>query len=149
GIKMDLKPETNQEAEAKEHIEEGNMVIKEGDRTIRIEINRIRRDIEKRKRENWDDNPNDEWIKRTQMQKDTSENHSDKDSTWTEDEAPQNQITTSQPKQPVHQTQRVQQVQVQPKQQAPAQVPRQRNATREVIYTIERETIIWNIQLGE
>ncbi|KAA6399183.1 MAG: hypothetical protein EZS28_005290 [Streblomastix strix] len=37
--------------------------------------------------EGWDDNPNDEWTKRTQMQKDQPDNHNDKDSIWTEDEA--------------------------------------------------------------
>ncbi|KAA6402928.1 MAG: hypothetical protein EZS28_001537, partial [Streblomastix strix] len=47
GIKMDLKLETNQEAEHEEHIDERNIVIKEGDRTIKTEINRIRKDIEK------------------------------------------------------------------------------------------------------
>ncbi|KAA6359193.1 MAG: hypothetical protein EZS28_045280 [Streblomastix strix] len=76
--------------------------------------------------EGLDDNPKDKWTKRTQMQKDQPENHSDRDSTWTEDEVPQNQITTSQPKQPVQQTQRIQQVQVQPKLQALVHLPRYR-----------------------
>ncbi|KAA6374589.1 MAG: hypothetical protein EZS28_029885 [Streblomastix strix] len=47
GIKIDLKPGTNQEVEAGEHIDEGNIVIKEGDKTITIETNRTRGDIEK------------------------------------------------------------------------------------------------------
>ncbi|KAA6377361.1 MAG: hypothetical protein EZS28_027111, partial [Streblomastix strix] len=76
--------------------------------------------------EGWDDNPNDDWIKRTQMQKDAPDNHSDRDSTWTEDEAPQLQVSTLQSKQPTQQTQRVQQKQIQPKQQAPAQIPKQK-----------------------
>ncbi|KAA6400592.1 MAG: hypothetical protein EZS28_003887 [Streblomastix strix] len=58
------------------------------------------------------------------MQKDPPDNHSDRYSTWTEDEAPQHHIATSQPKYPAQQTQRVQQIQVQPKQQAPAQIPK-------------------------
>ncbi|KAA6375045.1 MAG: hypothetical protein EZS28_029429 [Streblomastix strix] len=74
----------------------------------------------------WDDNPNDDWTKRTQMQKDPPDNHSDKDSTWSEDEAPQHHATPPQPKQPIQQTQRVQQIQVQPKQQAPALVPKKK-----------------------
>ncbi|KAA6323048.1 MAG: hypothetical protein EZS28_054358 [Streblomastix strix] len=57
------------------------------------------------------------------MQKDPPDNHNDKDSTWTEDEAPQHHATLSQPKQ---QTQKVQQIQVQPKQQAPALVQRKK-----------------------
>ncbi|KAA6388216.1 MAG: hypothetical protein EZS28_016255, partial [Streblomastix strix] len=71
-----------------------------------------------------DDNPNDDWTKRTQMQKDAPDNHSDRDSTWTEDEVPQHQVSTPQSKQPTQQTQRVQQIQVQPKQQAPSQIPK-------------------------
>ncbi|KAA6368286.1 MAG: hypothetical protein EZS28_036186, partial [Streblomastix strix] len=73
-----------------------------------------------------DDNPNDEWTKRTQMQKDPPDNHNDKDSTWTEDEAPQRHVTQPQPKQSTQQTQRVQQIQVQPKQQVPAQIPKKK-----------------------
>ncbi|KAA6375059.1 MAG: hypothetical protein EZS28_029416, partial [Streblomastix strix] len=46
---------------------------------------------DKNRREGWDDNPNDDWTKRTQMQKDASDNRSDRDSTWTEDEVPQHQ----------------------------------------------------------
>ncbi|KAA6363039.1 MAG: hypothetical protein EZS28_041433, partial [Streblomastix strix] len=76
--------------------------------------------------ESWDDNLNDEWTKRTQMQKDPPDNHSDRDSIWTEDEAPQHHATPPQPKQPAQQTQRVQQIQVQPKQQAPAQIPQKK-----------------------
>ncbi|KAA6333829.1 MAG: hypothetical protein EZS28_053124, partial [Streblomastix strix] len=60
------------------------------------------------------------------MQKDPLDNHNDKDSTWTEDEVPQRQVATPLPKQPVQQAQRVQQMQVQPKQQAPAQVPKKK-----------------------
>ncbi|KAA6394081.1 MAG: hypothetical protein EZS28_010395 [Streblomastix strix] len=103
GAEMDLKPETNQEAEAEERIEEG----------------KLQQDIDQIKFEQ------DSLTKRTHMQKDAPENHSDRDSTWTEDEVPLHQIATSQPKQPVQQTQRVQQIQVQPKQQAPVQIPRQ------------------------
>ncbi|KAA6377612.1 MAG: hypothetical protein EZS28_026861 [Streblomastix strix] len=60
------------------------------------------------------------------MQKDPQDNYSDKNSTWTEDEAPQHHATPSKPKQPTQQTQRVQQIQVQPKQQAPALVPKKK-----------------------
>ncbi|KAA6396804.1 MAG: hypothetical protein EZS28_007666 [Streblomastix strix] len=60
------------------------------------------------------------------MQKDPPENHSDSYSTWTEDEAPQHLVATSQPQQPVLPTQRIQQVQIQPKQQTTVQIPRQR-----------------------
>ncbi|KAA6403685.1 MAG: hypothetical protein EZS28_000798 [Streblomastix strix] len=140
-IKIDMKPEANREAEAAEHISGETRIIKEEVKAIMIEINHImirnkikiptnwNRTHQYDKRnggEGWDDKPNDKWIKLTQMQKDTSENHCDKDSIWTEDEAPQNQIITPQPKLLVHYTQRIQQVQVQPKQQALAQVPRQR-----------------------
>ncbi|KAA6380050.1 MAG: hypothetical protein EZS28_024424 [Streblomastix strix] len=124
GIRMDLKLETNQEAEAEEHIEEGNIVIKEGDRTIGIEIYRIRRDIEKHRSITHTQNGSLARLriqqtgtghtnmmikieekagmitqmmigqnKRTQMQKDQINNHSDRDSTWTEDEIPQLQNT--------------------------------------------------------
>ncbi|KAA6365602.1 MAG: hypothetical protein EZS28_038871 [Streblomastix strix] len=61
------------------------------------------------------------------MQIDLPENHSDKDSTWTEDEAPQHQVTTSQLKQPAQPIQRIQQIQVQPKQYTTVQNPRQRD----------------------
>ncbi|KAA6340889.1 MAG: hypothetical protein EZS28_052500, partial [Streblomastix strix] len=60
------------------------------------------------------------------MQKDPSDNHSDRESTWTEDEVPQHHVTPTQPKQPAQQTQRVQQIQVQPKQQAPTQIPKKK-----------------------
>ncbi|KAA6326031.1 MAG: hypothetical protein EZS28_054000, partial [Streblomastix strix] len=76
--------------------------------------------------EGWDDNPNDEWTKRIQMQKDPIENHSDRDSTWTEDEVPQHHVATPKSSQPAQQIQRVQQTQIQPKQQAPAQVPQKK-----------------------
>ncbi|KAA6358847.1 MAG: hypothetical protein EZS28_045626, partial [Streblomastix strix] len=76
--------------------------------------------------EGWDDDPNDEWTNRTQMQKDATENHKDRDSTKTEDEASQHQVTASQPEQLVQPTQRIQQVQVQPKQQTTVQNLRQR-----------------------
>ncbi|KAA6370791.1 MAG: hypothetical protein EZS28_033681, partial [Streblomastix strix] len=68
----------------------------------------------------------DEWTKRTQMQKDPPDNHNDKNSTWTEDEAPQQHVTPPQPKQPTQQAQRVQQIQVQPKQQAPVPIQRKK-----------------------
>ncbi|KAA6362168.1 MAG: hypothetical protein EZS28_042305, partial [Streblomastix strix] len=90
-----------------------------------INWNRTHQFEDKNRGEGWNNNPNDDWTKRTQMQKDPSENHSDKDSTWTEDEAPQHQVSTPQSKLPTQQTQRLQQIQVQPKQQAPAQVPKQ------------------------
>ncbi|KAA6398397.1 MAG: hypothetical protein EZS28_006081 [Streblomastix strix] len=76
--------------------------------------------------ESWDDNPNDEWTKRTQMQKDPPDNHNDKDSTWTEDDAPQHHVTSPHPKYPAKHTQRVQQIQVQPKQQSPALVQKKK-----------------------
>ncbi|KAA6370094.1 MAG: hypothetical protein EZS28_034380, partial [Streblomastix strix] len=69
--------------------------------------------------EGWDDNQNDDWVKRTQMQKDPPDNHNDRDSTWTEDEAPQHHPTPPQPKQPTQQTEKIEQIQVQRKQQAP------------------------------
>ncbi|KAA6381190.1 MAG: hypothetical protein EZS28_023282, partial [Streblomastix strix] len=84
-----------------------------------INWNRTHQYEDKDRGEGWDDNPNDDWVKLTQMQKDQPDNHNDRDSTWTEDEAPQHHPTPPQPKQPTQQTQRVQQIQVQPKQQAP------------------------------
>ncbi|KAA6327377.1 MAG: hypothetical protein EZS28_053825, partial [Streblomastix strix] len=123
---MDLKPEV----EVEECIEEGGTIIKERVQIIKIEIsptrtknpinwNRTHQYEDKDRGEGWDDNPNDDWIKLTQMQKDQPDNHNDRNSTWTEDEAPQHHPTPPQPKQPTQQTQRVQQIQVQPKQQAP------------------------------
>ncbi|KAA6344773.1 MAG: hypothetical protein EZS28_052215, partial [Streblomastix strix] len=47
-----------------------------------------------------------------------------RDSTWTEDEIPQPHVATPHPKYPAQQTQKVQQIQVQPKQQVSAQVPK-------------------------
>ncbi|KAA6369588.1 MAG: hypothetical protein EZS28_034886 [Streblomastix strix] len=91
-----------------------------------INWNRTHQYEDKHRGEGWDDNPNDEWTKRTQMQKDPPDNHSGKDSAWTEDEASQHHATPSQPKQPTQQTQRVQQIQVQPKQQAPALVQKKK-----------------------
>ncbi|KAA6374882.1 MAG: hypothetical protein EZS28_029592 [Streblomastix strix] len=88
-----------------------------------INWNRTHQFEDKNREEGWDDNPNDDWTKRTQMQKDTPDNHNDRDSTWTEDEVPQQ---TPQSKQPAQQTQKVQQIQVQPKQQTPAQIPKQK-----------------------
>ncbi|KAA6322172.1 MAG: hypothetical protein EZS28_054466, partial [Streblomastix strix] len=108
-IRIYLKPETGQEIDAVERIEE--------------EANEY---DNRNREEGQDDNPNDEWTKRTQMQKDPPENHNDRYLTWTKDIAPQHLVATPQPKQPVQQTQRVKQVQVQPKQQAPAQIPIQR-----------------------
>ncbi|KAA6354573.1 MAG: hypothetical protein EZS28_049899, partial [Streblomastix strix] len=67
--------------------------------------------------------PNDGRTILTQMQKDPPENHSDRDSNWTEDQTPQQQITAPQPKQPTPPTQRKQQVQEQPKYQIPVQIP--------------------------
>ncbi|KAA6360071.1 MAG: hypothetical protein EZS28_044402, partial [Streblomastix strix] len=91
-----------------------------------ISWNRTHQYDDKNREEGQDDNPNDDWTKRTQMQKDQPDNHSDRESTWTENEVPQHQVTTPLPKQPVRQAQRVQQIQVQPKQQAPAQVPKKK-----------------------
>ncbi|KAA6396579.1 MAG: hypothetical protein EZS28_007894 [Streblomastix strix] len=139
GIKMDLKPETNQEAEAKEHIEEGNMErYREAQKynPYRKQIfsqtknpinwNRTNQNDNWNRGEGWDDNLNDDWTKRIQMRKDLMENHNDRDSTWTEYEVPQHHVAMPQLKQPAQQTQRVQQIQVQLKQQAPAQVPKKK-----------------------
>ncbi|KAA6399075.1 MAG: hypothetical protein EZS28_005398 [Streblomastix strix] len=54
------------------------------------------------------------------------ENHSYRDSTWTEDEILYQNITAPQPKQPATPTQRIQLVQIQPKQQTTVQIPRYR-----------------------
>ncbi|KAA6347348.1 MAG: hypothetical protein EZS28_052036, partial [Streblomastix strix] len=94
-----------------------------------INWNRTHQFEDRNREEGWDDNPNDDWVKRTQMQKDPPDNHNDRDSTWTEDEAPQHHPPPPQSKQPAQQTQRVQQIQAQPKQQAPAQIPKQRVRT--------------------
>ncbi|KAA6354475.1 MAG: hypothetical protein EZS28_049998, partial [Streblomastix strix] len=90
-----------------------------------INCNRTHQHEDRNREEGWDDNPNDDWTKRTQMQKDPG-NHSDRDSTLTEDEVPQHQVATSQPKQPAHQTQRVQQIQVRPKQQILTHAPKKK-----------------------
>ncbi|KAA6363794.1 MAG: hypothetical protein EZS28_040679, partial [Streblomastix strix] len=95
-----------------------------------INWNRTHQYEDKNRGEGWDDNPNDDWTKRTQMQKDPPENHSDRDSIWTEDEAPQHHVATPQPKQPAQQTQTVHQIQVQPKQQVQ---PRYQKRKREQI----------------
>ncbi|KAA6374999.1 MAG: hypothetical protein EZS28_029476 [Streblomastix strix] len=81
---------------------------------------------DKNRGEGWDDNPNDDWTKRTQMQKDQPDNHSDKDSAKTEDEILQHHVSTPQSKQPVLPTQRIQQDHIQPKQQAPTQIPKRK-----------------------
>ncbi|KAA6399250.1 MAG: hypothetical protein EZS28_005224 [Streblomastix strix] len=91
-----------------------------------INWNRTHQYDNKNRGKGWDDNPNNEWIKRTQLQQDPLENHSDRNSSWTENEVLQNQITTPQPKLHIQQTQRIQQKQVQSKQQTPIQIPRQR-----------------------
>ncbi|KAA6317174.1 MAG: hypothetical protein EZS28_055140, partial [Streblomastix strix] len=91
-----------------------------------INWNRTHEFEDKNRGEGWDDNPNDDWTKRTQMQKDAPDNHSDRYSTWTEDEVPQLQVSTPQNKQPTQQTQRVQQIQVQLKQQVPSHIPKQK-----------------------
>ncbi|KAA6397312.1 MAG: hypothetical protein EZS28_007156 [Streblomastix strix] len=118
--------ESEAEAEAEEHTGNGSIILKEGERTIRIEINQIKEDIEKHRRKGWCDNPNDDWTKRTQIQNDIIENHSDRDSTWTEDDVPQLLVATPQSKLHARQTQRIQQIQVQPKQQASAPVPKKK-----------------------
>ncbi|KAA6367431.1 MAG: hypothetical protein EZS28_037043, partial [Streblomastix strix] len=87
-----------------------------------INWNKTHQFDDKNRGEGLDDNPNDYWTKRTPMQKDPPDNQSDKESTWTEDEAPQHQVAIPQPKQQTQQTQRLQQTQTQPKQQAPSQV---------------------------
>ncbi|KAA6390251.1 MAG: hypothetical protein EZS28_014217 [Streblomastix strix] len=81
---------------------------------------------DRKREEGLDDNLNDDWTKRSQMQKDPPDNHIDPDSTWAEDEFSQHYVATPQPKQPVQQTQKIQQILVQPKQQAPAQVPKKK-----------------------
>ncbi|KAA6385562.1 MAG: hypothetical protein EZS28_018914 [Streblomastix strix] len=91
-----------------------------------INWNRIHKYDNRNREEGWDENSNDDCTKRTQMQKDPPENHRDKDSTWTEDNFPEHHVATPQPKQPAQQTQRVQQVQVQPKQQVPAKEPKKK-----------------------
>ncbi|KAA6314780.1 MAG: hypothetical protein EZS28_055525, partial [Streblomastix strix] len=99
---MDLRLGMNKEVEVEERIEDWGTIIKE---RTKNPINWIR--TQQYEGESWDENPNDEWTKRTQMQKDPPDNHNDKDSTWTEDEAPQHHATPPQPKQPAQQTQRV------------------------------------------
>ncbi|KAA6364224.1 MAG: hypothetical protein EZS28_040250, partial [Streblomastix strix] len=89
-----------------------------------INWNRAHQFEDKNRGEGWDDNPNDDWTKRTQMQKDPPDNHSVRESTWTDDEAPQHHVTLPQLKQPAQQKQQVQQIQIQPKLQVPAQVPK-------------------------
>ncbi|KAA6368526.1 MAG: hypothetical protein EZS28_035946, partial [Streblomastix strix] len=54
--RIDLKPEIELEIKAEERIEERNLVINEGDRIIKMETNRIRRDIEKQRNINHTDN---------------------------------------------------------------------------------------------
>ncbi|KAA6362943.1 MAG: hypothetical protein EZS28_041530, partial [Streblomastix strix] len=125
-IRMNTKPDLNREIGDEEPSEEGIRIIKKEDKATRIQIILIMKDIERRKKEGWGDDPNDEWTKRAQIQKDSIENHNDKDSTRVEDEATQHQVATPQPKQPVQHIQRIQEVQIQPKQQTPVQIPRQR-----------------------
>ncbi|KAA6392775.1 MAG: hypothetical protein EZS28_011698 [Streblomastix strix] len=60
------------------------------------------------------------------MRKDPLDNHSDRDSTQIEDEAPQYHVKSPQPIISAQQTQKVQQIQVHPKQQAPTQVPKKK-----------------------
>ncbi|KAA6358287.1 MAG: hypothetical protein EZS28_046186, partial [Streblomastix strix] len=91
-----------------------------------INWNRTHQYEDKNRGEGWSNNPNDDWTKRTQMQKDPPDNHSDRDSTWTEDEISQHQVATPLPKQPIQQAQRVQHIQVQPKEQAPALVQKKK-----------------------
>ncbi|KAA6366157.1 MAG: hypothetical protein EZS28_038316 [Streblomastix strix] len=132
---MDLRPEMNKEVEVEERIEEGDMYreaqkynpyTKQAFSKTKnpINWNRTHQYEDKDRGEGWDDNINDDWVKRTQMQKDPPDNHNDRDSSWTEDEAPQHHSTQPQPKQPIQQTQRVQQIQIQPKQQVPVLMQR-------------------------
>ncbi|KAA6374202.1 MAG: hypothetical protein EZS28_030269, partial [Streblomastix strix] len=88
--------------------------------------NRAHQCDNRNRREGWDDNPNNDLTKRTQMQKVPPENHSNRDSSRTEYEVPQHQVATPQLKQPIQQAQRIQQIQVQPKQQILAQAPKQK-----------------------
>ncbi|KAA6367866.1 MAG: hypothetical protein EZS28_036607, partial [Streblomastix strix] len=71
--RMDMKPEANRENFSK---------IKNP-----LNWNRTLKYDNRNRGESWGDDPNDKWTKRTQMQKDPPENHSDKDSIWTEDGA--------------------------------------------------------------
>ncbi|KAA6389601.1 MAG: hypothetical protein EZS28_014870 [Streblomastix strix] len=91
-----------------------------------INCNKTHQFEDENRGESWDDNPNDDWAKRIQMQKDAPDNHCDRYSTWTEDVAPQHQVSTPQSKLPTQQTQRVKQIQVQSKQQTSAQTPKQK-----------------------
>ncbi|KAA6353541.1 MAG: hypothetical protein EZS28_050932, partial [Streblomastix strix] len=153
-IRMDMKPEANREVGDEESLEEGIRTIKEEDRVTRVEIKHIKKDMVRRKSttyilsktlirqrvhqigighqydnknrgECWGDDQNDKWTKLIQIQKDSSENYCDKDTTQMEDEAPQHLVAVPQPKQPVQHLQRLQQVQIQPKQQTSVQLPRQ------------------------
>ncbi|KAA6401942.1 MAG: hypothetical protein EZS28_002531 [Streblomastix strix] len=119
---MDTKPEANREVEADEFLEGETRTAKEEDKATKLEINYIKKDIGmhkrktyKNRRRSWNDNPNDEQKKTYTDIQDSSENQSDKDSTWTEDESLQHKVTTPKPKQPILPTQRIQQTQVQPK----------------------------------
>ncbi|KAA6402055.1 MAG: hypothetical protein EZS28_002420 [Streblomastix strix] len=115
--------EANLEAEDGVLLDGEIRIVQEDVGATKIEISHSKKDIEWCKNIGYD--ANDEWAKHTQLEKDPSENHSDKDSIWMEDEAFQNQIIMSQPKQLVKYTQRIQKVQIQPKQKVPVQIPSQ------------------------
>ncbi|KAA6387578.1 MAG: hypothetical protein EZS28_016899 [Streblomastix strix] len=149
-IRMNMKQEANREVGDVEPIVEGTRTIKEEDKATKRKINHNEKDIERCK--NLGDDPNDDQTKRTQMEKDKPKNHSQRDSTWTEDEAPQHKVTAPQLKQPDQQTQRIQQAPIQRKQQTKVQIPRlndRRNTSRKDSCTIERERIICQQRLEE
>ncbi|KAA6389247.1 MAG: hypothetical protein EZS28_015228 [Streblomastix strix] len=151
-IRMDTKPEANREAEVEELFEIGTLTTKKENKAIKIEINHFRKGIKKDRGEDWGYDPNDKRTKHKKMQKDPPNNYSDRDSTWTEDEAPLHQIATSQPIQPVPSTKRILQLQVQPKQQTPVQVPRQRDrrdAAPNQDDIDEQEILLEKLQGGE
>ncbi|KAA6390482.1 MAG: hypothetical protein EZS28_013988, partial [Streblomastix strix] len=109
----------------------------------------------------WVDDPSDEWPKRSQMEKDTLENHGDRDSACTEDKPSHRQKTDPQPKLIVQLVQQIQQVQqIQSQQQALVQilkykdrkdaVPNQDNIgeqeiIQEKLVSLQGEKKIWNI----
>ncbi|KAA6388651.1 MAG: hypothetical protein EZS28_015823 [Streblomastix strix] len=106
--RMNIKPEANR-----------------GTKNIQ-DWNRTHQQDNRNRRKDWDDDPNDDWAKRTQMHKDLPGNYSDKVLIWIEDKTPLRFIATPQPKQLVQQTQQIQKVRLQPKWQIPVQIQRQK-----------------------
>ncbi|KAA6357370.1 MAG: hypothetical protein EZS28_047104, partial [Streblomastix strix] len=74
-----------------------------GENNFDLRVTCLRKQSEEssQQEQTWFDDPNDEQPKRTQMERDSPDNHNDKQSTWTEDEAPQHQSAAPQSKQPV------------------------------------------------